>query len=286
MGDTRIICDIGHNWQVGHDSPARGEALIEAAVEAGAFGVILHLFSADKIYRDRDLIDKVSPYDVSESMFSHFAHSAARKGIAVFASCHYPEAVAIAEKHNVFGYHISNGTLRYDDIVKAVAATGKRTLIACGLYLYSEMELPLELFDKKEVVLMHSSGLYPTPINEVQLSSFLDMMEKYVQEEYEYLGIESTTELKELDFIMLGYMPDVLVRKIDLEDGRGIESQWSVHADHIKTLVAMAAVVKLAMHADHEFENLSKADIESRNRLLRDPDDFLLPCRCGDKNYE
>lgn len=283
---TKIICDLGHNWQVGHDSPARGEAIIRLAAEANAHGIIIHLFSASRVYRDQDLIDKAKDYDMSERVFTHLVNSAKASGISVYASCHYPEAVNIAEKNGVNGYHISNGTLRHDDIVRRISDTGKETMIACGLYLNSEVEAPLELFDKEDVILLHSSGLYPTPINEVQLSSFLDMLELYVPLGYSYLGMESTTAFKELDFIMLGYTPDVLIRKIDLGDGKGIESAWSVDASHIKTLVSMVDVVSEAMHGDYFYENLSSADIKSRDRLLRDPDDFLLPCRCGDKNYE
>lgn len=287
---TKIFADIGHNW-VGSGneiSAKRGTELLQIASRSGVDGAIIHLFSSHEVFRDLEVAKANERFNMGDNIFDTLVDSARYYNLDVYVAVHYPSAIDIVKLDKVKGFYLPNGVLYHDDVIKKLSPivnSGKPIAIETGIFNIDELEYPLKLFDSDMTILLHSSGVYPTPSKDLRLNLIGDLMTQ-IDPDFEHayrFGFSSTAEIKEMDFAALLFNLDMFVRKIDIGDGKGIESRWSAEEEHFKNLVVFSNEIYDATHPVYEYQdmNLTKNDVSNRNRWKVDPDDLKTPCRCG-----
>ena len=283
-----IVANIGHNWlSMDGDSKGRMITLVEAAHKAGVESMCFKLFKADEVYREDKDIDATTMYDTQDEVVTAGVNHAKRMGLRVYITPQYLDAVTwSARVLKPYGYHIADGDFRFGELVKNIGEQNKPTLISSGLYEYGEMEHALEeFFDKEKVTLLFSTAGMPTPPKDANLPGILSLAAHFWKMEIMKYGLDSTYISIGLDTVAMGYRLDVLMRTLDLEDGEGVESNWSITPTALASLVELDQIVSLATSPTYKFGNLTQAAIVARDKLLRGTD-ALLPCNCGEGNTD
>ncbi len=287
---TKVLADIGHNW-VGDGteiSAKRGTELLRRASSAGVSGAVIHLFNSYDVFRDLEVARLNEKFNMGDNIFDTLVDTARYYNLDVYVAIHYPDAIDMVSLDKIKGFYLPNGTLYHDDIISKLSPIingGKQIAIETGIFNFDELEFPLKLFDSNKVILLHSSGIYPTPSVDLRLNLIADLIVEFdpnFENGYRF-GYMSTAEVREMDFAALLFALDIFVRKIDLSDGRGIESNWSVGEEHLKKIINFCNDIHDATHPVYEYidMNLTKNDIANRNRWKPDPEDLKTPCRCG-----
>jgi sialic acid synthase SpsE len=281
----RIIANIGHNWYDGTGKIDRAKKLIDTAYKGGADDVCFPIFKASEVYREDDMVSATKMYNMSTDWIPELVSEIKSKGMRAYTTVFYPLGVELAKHAAVAGLHIPNGYLRHDELVEAAVATKDNTFVSCGLYAQEEMNEPLDKFMQLNLVLLHSTGDLPTKPQWAKLNTILDLAGYGFKRNIVEYGLDSTYSTVILDVVAMGYKIDYLMRKLDLDDGKGVESGWSIKPKELRMLSEARASISSATNPVYAFEDLllTESDIASRDRLFPDPDDFLLPCRpCGE----
>ena len=74
------------------------------------------------------------------------------------------------------------------------------------------------------------------------------------------------------------YRPVVIMRRLDLADGEGIESHYSITPDKLTNLARVASVMGIVNVPEYYVDNFTEADFEARVNFMRcEHSDYLLP---------
>lgn len=161
--------------------------LIDAAVEAGADAVKIQTFTAESLTIDCDKPDFVindalwkgktyyqlyhdiaMPLDWTEPLFAY----AKNKGITLFSSPFDSAGVDLLESVSCPAYKIASFEAQDEQLLKAVAATGKPIIISSGISNFDEISNSLTLLKQEgalEVAVLHCVSSYPAPVTAMHL---------------------------------------------------------------------------------------------------------------------
>lgn len=280
-----IVANIGINW-FSKKPEKRARNLVEAAINAGVSGVVVPMFKAGELFREKQLVDGSKQYEITPELVYDLMKIADSRDVMFYLNPRYAAAVDYGESINVDGYHIANGDILYNELLEAVGETGKPVLLSTGYSWEEEIRQASNILlgkndiYSKELVLLHSTGGTPTIAEDAMLVRILNLMTDFYPMD---IGLESFYYDDFLDYVAMGY-PDLwgIMRRIDLGDNIGIEAEYSVVPEQLAKLVSIAGamdkVVNPVIYGDTGF---SETDFEARRRLMRLPkDDYLLPPSC------
>jgi hypothetical protein len=175
--DVLVIAEIGNN----HEGDfGRAADMIHAAAAAGVqavkFQTIIpeRLVSADQTAR----IAQLSRYAFSRDQFTELAGIARAAGVMFMSTPFALEAVSWLDEL-VPAFKIASGDNNFQQLLAAVAATGKPILLSTGMADLAGIKKSCRIIESaglpgktcSEIALLHCVSAYPTPAEEANLSA-------------------------------------------------------------------------------------------------------------------
>lgn len=186
-----IIAEMSgnHNMDIN-----RAFDIIRAAKDAGADAIKLQTYKPDTITMDHDgdefllkgglwagkrlydlYAEAMTPWEWHKDLFDY----AKEQEITIFSSPFDKTAVDLLESLNTPAYKIASFEIIDIPLIKYVAQTGKPIIISTGLANEVEIAEAVDAASSSPVVLLHCVSGYPTPVEDVNLKTMVDMAEKY-----------------------------------------------------------------------------------------------------------
>lgn len=284
-----IIANVGYNWYSKEDSLARAKELTEACVRAGANMINVPILDPEMVYRDinaaKTLAHFAIPKDVLLAIQDMTRTAIDRKFLVTPRTI---DAVALGEEIKVDGYLIQQGDITHQPLLQAVANTGKHIYLSTAFAFMEEISQAVETIaeidvdymidhdDHGRLVLLHSNGGAPHPVEQVNLQRILSLMEEFMPL---YVGLEAMYRTTFLDFVAMGYPHlDCVVRRVDLADKQGVEAEYSITPSELETLVMMSAIMIDINDPDIVSGEFTETDFLARKNMLRVAGcDYLVP---------
>jgi N-acetylneuraminate synthase len=117
------------------------------------------------------------PMDFHAPLFER----AREKGLLPFTSLYDPRDLDFVESLGVSVYKIASFEMTFDDLLEAIAGTGKPVVLSTGMANLAEVDHALEVLDRYgsgPVILLHCCSSYPAPVEEVNLRAMGQLAEK------------------------------------------------------------------------------------------------------------
>lgn len=150
MSHCKIIADVGSNWFELDD-------LMESIESCTADIFKIQLISARKLYGKPDVFVKTMP----EEWIPEIAAKAKAKGMGFMCSV-FDDADVVFLDRFVDIHKIASAEITDENLLRAVAATEKHTLISTGMATDKEIKRALEFFDDDQVTLLYCESEYPS----------------------------------------------------------------------------------------------------------------------------
>lgn len=244
-----VIAELSanHNGEL-----SRALSLIDAAKSAGADAVKLQTYTADTItidhdgpgfriteglWRGRRLYDLYkeasTPWEWHEALFAH-----CRKiGIPVFSSPFDVTAVDYLETLGAPAYKIASFEIVDIPLIEYIARTGKPLIISTGMASLDEIGEAVRAAhrqDNTQIVLLHCVSGYPTPFEECNLRTMMDLANRFNA----LVGLSDHTLGTSVAVAATALGATVIEKHFTLRraDG-GPDSSFSLEPDELETLV-------------------------------------------------
>jgi sialic acid synthase SpsE len=150
MSHCKIIADVGSNWFDLND-------LLESIDECPADIIKFQLISSMKLYGKRDIFVKT----MAEDWIPELAARAKARGLGFMCSVFDDNDVIYLNRF--VDYHkIASAEITDMNLLNAVAATEKHTLISTGMATDKEIREALGCFQKDKVTLLYCESEYPS----------------------------------------------------------------------------------------------------------------------------
>ncbi|CCH48601.1 N-acetylneuraminate synthase family protein [Pseudodesulfovibrio piezophilus] len=164
-GRTLIIAEIGSNH--GADLNCALDS-IAAAVETGADAIKFQSIKIDELYHSPSVKTQElhRAIDLNEQWHDELSSACFKAGVLFMSSPTYLKAIAFLESVGVELYKIASAQVGvFPQLVEAVAAVKKPTLLSTGLVSPAEMETVIAAFkqaENRDYCILHCNSLYPT----------------------------------------------------------------------------------------------------------------------------
>lgn len=269
----KFICDIGSN----HNQDAyRMVQLIDAAKEAGAWGVKFQLFRAEELYHESFPVDfeKLKKCELNPELMLAAMKYAKGIGLAVGVTYFHESDIVKYTTDDIDFLKISSFDWKRDSLIrKALIATKKRLIISTGVMTINDIN---HLQDKiksweeilvtpyKEIVFLHCVSRYPA-----QNGYFRFMREMLKRNIYSVGYSDHTASVTSITTaVELG--AEYIEVHLDLDDRKGFEN-----IGHCWTVNELKLAINAAKLADECM--LDKDIMDDEFKLIADPSDGKRP---------
>jgi N,N'-diacetyllegionaminate synthase len=175
-----LIAEIGVNHEGDFD---KAQTLLRLAVEAGADAVKFQAYYVRDLRfvspgADLERFERMQRNELSIEQFRTLARQAEASGVIFLCTCFDPETVS-ALSDVLPAFKIASGDVTNDQLLAAVAATGKPILLSTGMSTTDEIRHALDVIAqcsgistlRDRVVLLQCTSSYPCPPERVNLRS-------------------------------------------------------------------------------------------------------------------
>ena len=136
-------------------------------------------------------IDYRHKVEFSKDDYSVIDKYCKEKGIVWFASCWDEEAVDFIEQFDVPLYKTSSASLTDTNLLIKHKQINKPIIVSTGMSTMEEIEAAEKIFEKKNILIAHSTSAYPCPNIELNLKMITTLREKYPTIPIGYSGHET-----------------------------------------------------------------------------------------------
>ncbi len=171
----QFIAEVSSNHSCNLD---RAKEFIKVSCEVGCSGVKFQLFKIEELFAP-EILNK-SPkhksrreWELPISFIPELSNYAHDLGLLFSCTPFYLDAVKELEPYVDF-YKIASYELLWDDLIIAIAKTGKNLVLSTGMATLDEIAHAVEIFRKNSsgnLILLHAISGYPTPVNEANLKA-------------------------------------------------------------------------------------------------------------------
>ncbi len=240
----------------------RAVEIVKAAAEAGADAIKVQTYTADTITLDCDdpcfqitqgtLWDGTTLHKLYEKAYTPWEWQPRLQKVAedleldFFSSPFDFTSVDFLEKMNVPAYKIASFELTDIPLIKKVAELGKPVIMSTGIALPEDIELALETCKKagnENVILLKCCSAYPTPYEDINLRTMVDMASKYDCT----IGLSDHTMGSAVSVAAVAMGAKVIEKHLTLAraDG-GVDSAFSMEPAEFKEMVDNIRIVEKA----------------------------------------
>lgn len=271
-----FIAEIGSNWAVGDNPKKRAIHLIKAAANSGATVVKFQLFKGEWLYRDYEKARAMQLTELPTAWLRELKKCTEELNLEFLVTPFYCGAVDILENLGVNRYKIASWDITHIPLLKKIASTKKPIIMSTGAATLEEIDEALTILRPDveapdDVILLHCTGGYPTPIEEVNLQKMLDIGG-------EFMPLRTGFSCHIIDPVIAAssvfYMGEVIECHLDLEDRIGAETTHSFTPQLFAEMVLLARRMKKAQNCNCEMPFF---DFDARQNYRRDPSDWLRP---------
>ncbi len=240
----------------------RAVEIVKAAAEVGVDAIKVQTYTADTITLDCDdpcfqitqgtLWDGTTLHKLYEKAYTPWEWQpklqkvAEDLGLDFFSSPFDFTSVDFLEKMNVPAYKIASFELTDIPLIKKVALLGKPVIMSTGIALPEDIELALETCKKagnENVILLKCCSAYPTPYEDINLRTMVDMSSKYDCT----IGLSDHTMGSAVSVAAVAMGAKVIEKHLTLAraDG-GVDSAFSMEPAEFKEMVDNIRIVEKA----------------------------------------
>lgn len=238
-----IIAEISSNWRTSDNQDKnlnRALTMIEIAANCGASTVKFQLFKADQLYSSPKKVADLKPYELPEGWLPDLYAACEDNGISFLCTPFYIDAIdelrGFQER-----WKIASPDIIFVPMLKELAQSSDPILLSTGFSYMQEIQDAIDVLtsvhENREITLLHCTGGYPTPIEEMNMRRLLDLGEHFFPHR---VGFSSHTPVPYLVASSVLYGAEVIEVHFDLEDRKGIETRHSFDPKQLGQLVKMA----------------------------------------------
>lgn len=136
----------------------------------------------DKVWGTDNLYDLYNSAGMPMEFHAPLFEKARDRGLIPFTSIYDPRDLDFVEGLGCAVYKIASFEMTFDDLLIAVAGTGKPIIMSTGMANLAEVDHAMEVLDKHgagPVVLLHCVSSYPAPVEEVNLASMATLRDRF-----------------------------------------------------------------------------------------------------------
>lgn len=111
--------------------------------------------------------------------YGALAEHSAQRGMQWFASPWDVPSVDFLEEMNAPVHKVASACLTDDELLVALAATGKPLIVSTGMSTMDEIDHAMSLLDPAKVILLHTTSTYPCPPEEVNLRTLDTLADRF-----------------------------------------------------------------------------------------------------------
>jgi N-acetylneuraminate synthase len=274
-----VIAEIGINHN-GDVEVAR--QLIDVAVDAGCDAVKFQkrtpeiCVPLDQQQQRRDTpwgemsyLEYKHRVEFGETEYRKLAQHAADRGVDWFASPWDVPSVEFLEDLGVMTHKVASACLTDDELLRALAATGKPLIVSTGMSTIEEVDHAVSLLDRDQLILLHTTSTYPCPAEEVNLRTIETLAQRF-DVPVGYSGHERGLQVS-LAAVAMG--ATVLERHITLDRTMwGSDHAASLEPQGLEHLVRDVRIIEAAR--GDGVKRVFPGEVEPRKRLRRVPGRF------------
>ena len=275
-----IVAELSGNHQ---GSLEQALELIDEAAATGAEAIKIQTYTADTItikhdgpefiikkglWANRTLYDlyeeAYTPWEWHKALFER----AKMHGISLFSSPFDNTAVDLLEDLACPAYKIASYEITDIGLIKRVSATGKPVIISTGLASLEEIEEAVEAVYEaggKEIIVLHCISGYPTPIEDCNLNTILDLKERFSFP----VGLSDHTIDQTASVTAVALGANFIEKHFTLDKNNGsVDAAFSLNPDEFKELVSQAHLAYKALGTVDYSIKASEADGRGFRRSL------------------
>ena len=262
----------------------RALALIDKAVEIGCSGVKFQLFRIDSLFApealahpDYQFIQQRREWELPLEWLPILKARCVEWGIQFGCTPFYIGAVEELLPFVDF-YKVASYSLLHDDLLEAIANTGKPIILSTGMADYEEINWAILMLScVKDLTILHCVSSYPTPLSQVNPARLFHLEERFGHK----VGYSDHSVNPAVVYVLHNVTSNKLIEfHLDL-DGQGRE----YNIGHCWLPEQIAPVIVTCKELDEVWTRALKEELEfspseQQERLWRaDPSDGLRPLR-------
>ncbi|MFX0096374.1 MAG: N-acetylneuraminate synthase family protein [Candidatus Hodarchaeota archaeon] len=179
-----VIAEAGSNH---NNNLEQAKKLIDVAVEAGADIVKFQIFKAETLYskktpefsylKGQNVYELIKSIETPREWIKELAEYCKKRDVGFLASAFDFEAVDILDRY-VHAFKIASFEIVDLELIRYVAEKGKPVIISTGMANLGEIEdaeNTVKSVGNDDIILLHCSSLYPTPVDIVNLRAIETM---------------------------------------------------------------------------------------------------------------
>lgn len=279
---TFIIAELSANHMNDFDIAAK---TIKAMAEAGADAVKFQTFTPDTITIDCDneyfqikqgtVWDGQVLHELYEDAYMPWEWQPKLKkivedfGLIAFSSPFDKTSVDFLEDMNVPAYKIASFEITDIPLIEYVASKGKPIIISTGIASFEDIELAVQTcFDagNNQVALLKCTSSYPAPLDEINLNTIPDMIEKFDC----IIGLSDHTLGGDVSTAAVALGANIIEKHFILDRKMGgPDSEFSMEPHEFKQMVDSIRNVEKALgKVNYELSDKMKANREFSRSLF------------------
>ena len=279
---TFIIAELSANHMNDFDIAVE---TIKAMAEAGADAVKFQTFTPDTITIDCDneyfqikqgtVWDGQVLHELYEDAYMPWEWQPKLKkiaedlGLIVFSSPFDKTSVDFLEDMNVPAYKIASFEITDIPLIEYVASKGKPIIISTGIASFEDIELTIQTCldaGNNQVALLKCTSSYPAPLDEINLNTIPDMIEKFDC----IIGLSDHTLGGEVSTVAVALGANIIEKHFILDRNMGgPDSEFSMEPHEFKQMVDSIRNVEKALgKVNYELSDKMKANREFSRSLF------------------
>tara|TARA_B100000401_G_scaffold172802_1_gene115772 strand:- start:680 stop:1687 length:1008 start_codon:yes stop_codon:yes gene_type:complete len=276
---TIVIAEIGPNH---NGSLNIAKNLIREAKKSGADYVKFQTFITEEIiiknaekasYQKKNSKKNENQYRMLKNLeldFKSFVilkRYAQKQKIKFLTTCFDSKSLKFVKKFNMDYYKIASGEINNFPLIKDICKNAKKVILSTGMSNYEEVKKTINFIlnnkiKKKNIVLLHCNTEYPTPLEDVNLNSMVEMSKRLKIDNFGYSD-HTLDDIVALSAVSLGakYIEKhfTLSRKM-----KGPDHSASMEPKEFKLMVKKIRNIEKILGSKKKFVTKS----EKKNRLI------------------